>query len=108
MTQLADSIKVHGLMNPIVINEKKELIAGERRLESVKLLGWTTVDVRIVHTDDAGKLQMEIDENLYRRPLTAGEITEGLTRIDRIQNPGFFSRILRCIALFFRRLFSRR
>lgn len=108
LTQLAESIKTYGLMNPIVINEKKELIAGERRLESVKLLGWTTVDVRIVHTDDAGKIQMEIDENLYRRPLSAGEITDGLTRIDRIRNPGFFMRIFRSIAGFFARLFSRR
>ncbi len=108
LTQLTESIKTHGLMNPIVINEKKELIAGERRLESVKLLGWHTVDVRIIHTDEAGKVQMEIDENLYRRPLSTGEITDGLSRIDRIRNPGLLARCIQFFTSLFRRIFSRR
>jgi len=108
LTQLAESIKNHGLMNPIVINEKKELIAGERRLEAIKLLGWNNVDVRVIYTkDDAEKIQLEIDENLYRRPLTAGEISDGLSRIDRMQHPGLFMRILQAVKRFFSFLFRR-
>ncbi len=107
LSQLADSIKAHGLMNPIVINEKKELIAGERRLESVKLLGWQTVDVRVIYTqDEAEKIQLEIDENLYRRALTAGELSTGLSKIDRLKNPGFFMRIWLAVKRFFSRIFS--
>ena len=108
ITQLAESIKAHGLMNPIVVNEKRELIAGERRLESVKLLGWQTVDVRVVYTkDEAEKIQLEIDENLYRRALTAGELSSGLSRVDRLRNPGFFLRIWLAIKRFFSSLFSK-
>ncbi len=108
ITQLAESIKAHGLMNPIVINEKRELIAGERRLESVKLLGWQTVDVRVVYTkDEAEKIQLEIDENLYRRPLTAGELSSGLSRVDRLRNPGFLLRIWLAVKRFFSSLFSK-
>lgn len=107
LTQLAESIKHHGLMNPIVINEKKELIAGERRLEAIKLLGWKAIDVRVMYTrDTAEKIQLEIDENLYRRPLTAGEISDGLSRIDRLQNPGFFTRIIQALKRFFSFLFG--
>ena len=107
LSQLAESIRQHGLMNPIVINERKELIAGERRLESVKILGWQLVDVRVVYTkDEAEKIQLEIDENLYRRALTAGELSSGLSRIDRLKNPGFFMRIWLAVKRFLSSLFS--
>ena len=107
LSQLAESIRQHGLMNPIVINERKELIAGERRLESVKLLGWQMVDVRVIYArSEAEKIQLEIDENLYRRSLTAGELSTGLSRIDRLQNPGFIMRIWIAVKRFFSSLFS--
>ncbi len=108
LTQLMESINTHGLMNPIVVNEKKDLIAGERRLESVKRLGWMTVEVHVVHIDnDAAKIQMEIDENLYRRALSTSELAEGFSRIDRLRNPNLFHRIIRRIKSAFLRLFRR-
>ena len=45
---LAESLKTYGLMNPIVINERNELIAGHRRLEAAKSLGWSTIAARVV------------------------------------------------------------
>jgi ParB family transcriptional regulator, chromosome partitioning protein len=108
LTQLMESIKTHGLMNPIVVNEKKELIAGERRLESVRRLGWTTIEVHVIHApSDVSKIQMEIDENLYRRALTTSELSDGFSRIDKIRNPGFFRKLIRAIVSFFKRLFKR-
>jgi ParB family chromosome partitioning protein len=102
LTQLAESIRTHGLLNPIVINEKKELIAGERRLESVKRLGWTTIDAHVIHQpSDAERIQIEIDENLYRRALSTSELAEGFSRIDRLKNPGFFYKIFKAIQHFF-------
>jgi len=107
LSQLIESIRTHGLMNPIVINEKRELIAGERRLESVKALGWKTVDVHIIHTPSGiNKIQMEIDENLYRRPLSTSELAEGFQKIDKLRNPNIFIRILRWIKRVFKRIFS--
>jgi ParB family transcriptional regulator, chromosome partitioning protein len=109
LTQLMESIKAHGLMNPIVVNEKKELIAGERRLESVRRLGWPTIEVHVIHApSEIAKIQMEIDENLYRRALTTSELSDGFAKIDKIRNPGFFRRLLRALAAFFRSLFTRK
>ncbi len=108
LTQLMESINTHGLMNPIVVNEKKELIAGERRLESVRRLGWITVEVHVVHVDsDAAKIQMEIDENLYRRALSTSELADGFARIDRLRNPNLIQRIIRRIKSAFATLFRR-
>jgi ParB family transcriptional regulator, chromosome partitioning protein len=108
LTQLMESIKTHGLMNPIVVNEKKELIAGERRLESVRRLGWTTIEVHVIHApSDVSKIQMEIDENLYRRALTTSELSDGFSRIDKIRNPGFFRKLIRAIVSLLKRLFKR-
>jgi ParB family chromosome partitioning protein len=107
LSQLIESIRTHGLMNPIVINEKRELIAGERRLEAVKALGWKTVDVHIIHTPTGiNKIQMEIDENLYRRPLSTSELAEGFQKIDKLRNPNIFIRIIRWMKRVFKRIFS--
>lgn len=108
LTQLTESIRTHGLMNPIVVNEKKELIAGERRLESVKRLGWISVEVHVVHVpSEAAKIQMEIDENLYRRALSTSELAEGFTRIDKLRNPGLLQRLWSAITTFFSSIFHR-
>lgn len=45
---LKESIQKLGLLHPILIDLENTLISGERRLESVKILGWEYVDVRIV------------------------------------------------------------
>lgn len=45
---LKESIQKLGLLHPILIDLDNTLISGERRLESVKSLGWEYVDVRIV------------------------------------------------------------
>ena len=108
LTQLMESIKAHGLMNPVVVNERKELIAGERRLESVKRLGWPTIEVHVIHApSEVEKVQMEIDENLYRRALTTSELSEGFSKIDRIRNPGFFRRLIIALRQFLHHLFKR-
>ena len=49
LTLLANSIGEIGLLHPIVINQDNQLIAGERRLETCKSLGWNEVDVHVVN-----------------------------------------------------------
>ncbi|EMO26573.1 ParB-like protein [Leptospira interrogans serovar Bataviae str. HAI135] len=48
LQSLKESIQKLGLLHPILIDLENTLISGERRLESVKILGWEYVDVRIV------------------------------------------------------------
>ena len=105
---LAESLKTHGLMNPILINEKNELIAGHRRLEAAKSLGWTTIAARVVErAEEAELLEMEVEENTHRKALTADELAEAYDRLEHLRNPGFFTRIWRSIKSFFARLFKK-
>lgn len=108
LTPLVESIRKHGLLNPIVVTSRRELVAGHRRLESAKRLGWKTVPVRYVDSSEAADLvEMELDENIKRKNLTTDELAEAYMRIERLRNPGFFARIWRAIADFFRRIFGR-
>ena len=45
---LAQSIADVGLLHPVVVTPDGELVAGQRRLAAIKLLGWTTVPVTVV------------------------------------------------------------
>lgn len=71
---LAESLKKYGLLHPIIVDEELNLIAGQRRLEAAKLLGWTDIDVRY-KTDltEKEKREIELEENLRRKDLTAYE-----------------------------------
>lgn len=108
LSRLMESIKTHGQINPILINSKRELIAGHRRLEAIKRLGWKNIEVRITDSEDAiNELEMEIDENLHRRNLSAVELAEGMNKLEQLKNPGFLVKIWNWILGFFRRLFGR-
>lgn len=49
---LAKSITELGLLQPIVISENYQLIAGERRLQACKSLGWSEIPATIVNLQD--------------------------------------------------------
>ncbi len=92
---LARSIEKHGLMNPILVTDKKVLIAGERRLQAVKFLGWETVPVRIIEQPDKiESLELEIDENIFRKAFTTDEAGDAFEMLDRLNNPGFFRKLI--------------
>lgn len=108
LSALMESMRIHGLMAPILVNKDKELIAGERRLESAKRLGWKTVEAYIVDKEDElERLEMEVDENLQRKELTAGELTNAYSRIDRLKHPPLLLRLWRAFVALIRRLFGR-
>ena len=72
--ELVKSIKALGLLQPIVVREKDggyELVAGRRRLEAVKALGWETIPA-VVHGElsDDGLTAASLSENVERRPLS--------------------------------------
>lgn len=68
---LAASIKHLGLLHPIVIDAEHHLIAGQRRLEACKSLGWDQVPVHVVPLEDI--LRGELDENVLRQDFTPSE-----------------------------------
>lgn len=79
LDELRESIEKHGLINPIVIDNKKRLVAGQRRFEAVKQLGWRNIPVlRINTTDLLEKLKLEIEENRFRKDFTQEEYKRAL------------------------------
>lgn len=109
LSSLMESMRAHGLLNPILINRDRVLVAGQRRLESAKRLGWHSIEVRVVDKiEELDLLSMEVDENVRRKELSEGELNEALARIERLKNPSLWMRIWRALRIFFQRIFGRR
>lgn len=71
---LVESIERWGLLHPIVIDESNRLVAGGRRLEACRRLGWSSVPVRNVGDLSESELrEVELEENLRRKDLTQYE-----------------------------------
>jgi ParB family chromosome partitioning protein len=85
---LAASIADVGLLQPIVVKPDGTLVAGQRRLEACKRLGWDDVPVHVVCTaSDALKaLKAERDENTCRKDFTPSEavaVAEAIEPLER-------------------------
>lgn len=104
LENLKDSLRTYGLLNPITLNSRYELIAGERRLTAATQLGWTNIQANIVdNLTEVEQLEMEIEENNQRKEFTDQELLQGYMRLERLRNPGFFYRIY----LFFKHLIQK-
>ena len=104
---LADSLKRFGQINPIVITKRNVLIAGERRLEAARSLGWRTINAVVADiSDELTMVEYELEENVQRRDFTKEEVEEAARKIHRLQNPSIFRRIWNAIKRFFRRIFG--
>lgn len=71
--ELARTIHTHGVIQPIVIrsiDDKYEIIAGERRYRAMKSLGWKEVPAIIRELDDKETASIALIENLQREELT--------------------------------------
>lgn len=69
---LAESIRAVGLLHPVVVSSDGLLIAGRRRLEASRLLGWTDLPVSVVDLKDVTRA--EHDENLVRKDFLPSEM----------------------------------
>lgn len=83
--ELADSIREHGILQPLVVQPHPEqegmcrLLAGHRRLAAAKRAGLDAVPVIVRHgVDDARALEVMLVENCQRRELNAMERAEAL------------------------------
>ncbi|MGB8339606.1 MAG: ParB/RepB/Spo0J family partition protein [Burkholderiales bacterium] len=85
LAELADSIKEHGVMQPILVRaltgDKFEIIAGERRWRAAKIAG--LVDVQVIACDipNESALAMALIENIQREDLNPMEQAFGLQRL---------------------------
>jgi ParB family chromosome partitioning protein len=76
LQDLADSIKEHGIIQPLVLRragDKYEIIAGERRYKASKMAGLASVPAIISLMDDKQSAEAAIVENVQRRDLSSIE-----------------------------------
>jgi len=85
LKELADSIKVHGIIQPITLRRLSEkeyqLISGERRFQASKLAGLEAVPAYIRLANDQQMLEMALIENIQRENLNAIEIALSYQRM---------------------------
>ena len=89
LASLADSIRKHGLLQPISVRYIKkssgngyfELIAGERRLRATKMLGKSLISARVVDMTENESGEMALIENIMREDLSIFEYAAILKKL---------------------------
>jgi ParB family chromosome partitioning protein len=85
LLELAESIKVHGIIQPITVRRlapnQYQLISGERRFQASKLADLKTITAYIRSADDQQMLEMALIENIQRENLNAIEIALSYQRL---------------------------
>ena len=78
---LADSIAVHGLIQPLTVREVSggyyQIIAGERRWRAARMAGLTEVPAVVLEADDRKTMELALIENLQRQDLNPVEEAAG-------------------------------
>jgi ParB family chromosome partitioning protein len=85
LAELAESIKVQGVIQPIVVRDlggkRFEIIAGERRWRASQLAGLSEIPVVIREVDDRTVVAMALIENIQREDLNPLEEAQALQRL---------------------------
>lgn len=84
ISELAESIKQHGIIQPILVNKQGEfynIVAGERRFRAAKLIGLEKVPVIEMNLDDKDVLEISLIENIQRQDLNAIEEAKAYKRL---------------------------
>lgn len=86
---LMESIREVGLLHPIVVRSDGTLIAGQRRLESFRRLGYDTIPVNFAVTLDTARayLMAERDENVCRLDMTPSEKVSLGRALEELERP---------------------
>src|SRR6188472_855387 len=81
---LASSIKQNGLFQPILVRAKEEyiyeIVAGNRRYQACKSLGWRRIACHIVELNDKEAFEISLIENIQRKTLSALEEAQAFKR----------------------------
>ncbi|GAB4339297.1 MAG: ParB/RepB/Spo0J family partition protein [Flammeovirgaceae bacterium] len=85
LRELADSIRVHGIIQPITVrkldNQTYQLISGERRWQASKMAGLEKIPAYIRTANDQQMLEMALIENIQRENLNPIEIAMSYARL---------------------------
>lgn len=89
LTTLRNSIFEIGLLHAVVVDQNRNLIAGQRRLEACKQLGWEMIPVSIVESIESAKLLLmaERDENTCRKEMSPLELKTLVDAIWELEKP---------------------
>jgi ParB family transcriptional regulator, chromosome partitioning protein len=88
--ELAESIRQHGLIQPITVRPKSdgfEIVAGARRFRAAQLAELSAIPARIVETEDVQALEWGLVENAMRVDVHPYEEAEGFQRL--LDVPGY-------------------
>ena len=81
LSELADSIRTHGILQPIAVRKiaggRYQIIAGERRWRAAREAGLSEIPVYLVDADDRAVMELALVENLQRQDLNPIEEAEG-------------------------------
>lgn len=88
LEQLAESVKQHGILQPLLVRPTAapgqfEIVAGERRWRAARSAGLARVPVRVVELDNTAALAVAVVENLQREDLNPLEEAEGYIELLR-------------------------
>jgi len=89
LKELAVSIKEHGVIQPIIVRKvenKYEIIAGERRYKASTMAGLTKIPAIVKNLDDKESSKVALIENLQRRDLTPIEEARTYQKILELEN----------------------
>jgi ParB family chromosome partitioning protein len=85
LNELAESIKVQGIIQPILVRSvgsgKYEILAGERRFRAAQIAGLAEVPVALRDVPDESALAIALIENIQREDLNALEEAQGIKRL---------------------------
>lgn len=82
---LVSSVRVHGIVQPVVVRSKSggiyELVAGERRLRAARAAGLTTIPAVVRDFTDEQSLEVALIENLQREDINAVDAAKAYKRL---------------------------
>ena len=105
---LKDSLRRYGLLNPITLNSKYELIAGGRRLAAAKEIGWTSINAVILDgMTPVAELELELEENNQRKEFSDIELLAGYRRLEKLKNPNIFRKLWNFVVKLFKNLWEK-
>lgn len=89
LNELAQSIQVNGLLQPIILrlndNQKYEIIAGERRFRAVELLNWEKIPAIVRDYSNQESAALALIENLQREDLNPIEEAQAYQQLEQME-----------------------